>query len=333
MFDTIFLGDFMISTLALIDCNHYGNVEVIYFIKNVLTLIRVIVPIILVIMCMFDVVKTVMGDVSKGTKIASKLGKKIIAAALVFLLPSIINIVMSISEGINLTEDTCWTEATKETIEELKKQAIADANDKTQNTQDEIKNQTNEQKGDTQLNIKDNDNTSGNNNSGTAYFFLGDSRFVGMSNAVGQKTDVHWVAKTSEGHAWIKKAVVNINYLLPESGAYIFANLGVNDLAVDSYISTYKTLAQGDWKNHKLVFVAVGPKVGSGCYDNVSNKDIEEFNAKMKKGLSSISNVYYCDAYNGFGVSNYKVNGSCEIHYTNNTYKNLYNYIMNNCRF
>ena len=83
---------------------------------------------------------------------------------------------------------------------------------------------------------------------------------------------------------------------------------------------------------HKIVIVAVGPKVGNGCYNNVSNAQIENFNSKIKNGISSMSNISYCDAYDGFGKKNYKVSGSCEIHYTSDTYIKLYNYIMDNCR-
>ena len=331
----------MLSTLAIIECNKSGNVEIIYYIKNILNVLRIAVPIILIVICMFDVLKTVMSDLSKENKLNQKLFRRFFAAAIIFLLPSLINIVMSISNGINFTSDTCWTEATKENIEKLKLKEIEEADKNTGDIQTDIDTQRNSKAGTGNVNTytkkargTTNDSAKSSQNEGTAYIFLGDSRTAGMSTAVGNQDKVKWVAKVGEGYNWLTSNAVNtVNNTLPSSGAYIFANFGINDLGnISSYISKYKQLAQNDWKNHKLVIVSVGPKVGSGCYPNVSNSAIENFNQQLKNGLSSISNIYYCDTYNGFGASNFKVTGACEIHYTTATSVKLYNYIMDNCR-
>lgn len=333
----------MLSSLALIDCNYYGNVEVIYTIKNVLSFIRIFIPIILIVMCMIDVLKTVLSDLSKENKLVQKLTKKLLAASIIFLLPSIIDVIMQISNGINLTTDTCWTEATKENIEILKAKAIEEAKAKSENDKNNINEQNKSQKSNSDIKYtdkekknKDNDNSTNNTKkTAEAYIFVGDSRTVGMNTAVGKKDKVKFIAKIGEGYNWFENtaiSAVNKELKSVSGSAYIFINLGVNDLAADSYISKYKSLATSDWKKHKIVIVAVGPKVGNGCYNNVSNAQIENFNSKIKNGISSMSNISYCDAYDGFGKKNYKVSGSCEIHYTSDTYIKLYNYIMDNCR-
>ncbi len=47
-----------------------------------------------------------------------------IAAVVVFLLPSIINAVMSITDGIQLTNTSCYQEATKENIEQKRQEIM-----------------------------------------------------------------------------------------------------------------------------------------------------------------------------------------------------------------
>lgn len=333
----ILLGDIMV--LSIIECNHYGIVEVIYLIKSVLNVIRIIVPIILIIICMIDVIKVVTGDMEKNKKWTRKFVQKILAASVVFLLPTIISIVMNVVEGIDLMDEACWSEATPEKIEMLKQQAIEDSKQSDKDINSSLKDQTGNLIDDTELIIDPGNKNPGNSNSGhsntaSKYFFLGDSRFTGMSASVGTKKDTYWVTKVGAGYKYLnEEANKMVTKSLPSDGSsYIFVNLGVNDMhSVSSYINKYKSLAKNEWKNQKIVFVAVGPKIGSGCYNYVNNNQIESFNQKMKDGLNGISNIYYCDAYNDF--KDYKIAASCEIHYTNETYKKLYNFIMSHCRF
>lgn len=332
----------MLSSLALIDCNYYGNVEVIYTIKNILSFIRIFIPIILIVMCMIDVLKTVLSDLSKENKLVQKLTKKLLAAAIIFLLPSIIDVIMQISNGINLTTDTCWTEATKENIEILKAKAIEEAETNTQNAKNNLNDQNEAQKSKSELNYTEREKTNTNKDNSTnntkktaeVYIFVGDSRTVGMDTAVGKKDKVKIIAKIGEGYNWFKNtaiSAVNKELKSVSGSAYIFTNMGVNDLAVDNYISEYKSLATSDWKKHKIVVVSVGPvdeAMEKKHGYSVKNSQIESFNSKLKKGISSMSNISYCDTYNN--VSGYKTTDG--VHYTNDTYKKIYNYIMDNCR-
>lgn len=340
----------MLSSLALIDCEYYGNVEVIYIIKNVLSFIRIFVPIILIIMCMIDGLKAVIHDSSKEYKLGQKIAKRLFVAAIIFIIPSIIDIIMQISDGINLTSDTCWSEATKENVERLKEKAKEEAKAKTEQNNNNFNSNVGSRSASSNINYTepsynsnnstDSDDSTGNSTDNTkktaeAYLFLGDSRTVGMDSAVGKQDKVQMRGKVGARYDWFAgTGISEINSLLKSvsGSAYIFVNMGVNGVdEVNKYISKYKSLATSDWKGHKIVVVSVGPvdeaEEKKHGY-SVTNSQIEDFNKKLKNGISSMSNISYCDIYNN--VKGYKTTDG--VHYTNDTYKKIYNYIMNNCR-
>ena len=120
----------MILDIAV--CDNAATAETILIIKNILTIIRYVVPVILIVMSMFQIVKNVTSDSVDNEKMMSSLSKKIIAAVIVFLVPTIVSIAMSIAEGINLTQNDCWTKASKEYVQQLKNEE----NDKVTKEQD-----------------------------------------------------------------------------------------------------------------------------------------------------------------------------------------------------
>lgn len=72
-----------------------------------------------------------------------------------------------------------------------------------------------------------------------------------------------------------------------------------------------------------LYFVSVNPTSKSKEY---MNEDIDNFNAKMRQGLSSKIRYIDTNSYlkaNGFSSSD-------GVHYSTNTYKDIYNYIKRN---
>ena len=101
-------------------CHNAATAEAILIIKNILTVIRFSVPIILIVASMIQIVKTVTSDKADNKKLVTSLAKKIIAAAIVFFIPTIINFAMDIAQGISLTKDDCWNRATKEYVKELR---------------------------------------------------------------------------------------------------------------------------------------------------------------------------------------------------------------------
>lgn len=185
--------------------------------------------------------------------------------------------------------------------------------------------------------------SSSDNNSSSSgkMIFIGDSRIVGMYNSVEGKAnsmevadkgsnETYWVGKVAQGLSWFKstgmsKAKSNIT-----SGTNVVVMLGVNDLGnANDYVSTLNSYAnEVESKGGHLYFVSVLPMQESkNSGYSVNNNQIEEFNKKVKSGLSS--NVQYIDIYND---TNNKLNsgeyGTVDgLHYDASTYKKLYNVV------
>ena len=89
-----------------------------------------------------------------------------------------------------------------------------------------------------------------------------------------------------------------INGLMRDNASYnIVIWLGVNDLGnVESYSQRYYDLAVGDWREHNLYIVSVGP-VLDDLAANVSNEMINAFNTRMQELIngSGLSNLIYID--------------------------------------
>lgn len=153
----------------------------------------------------------------------------------------------------------------------------------------------------------------------TGYIFIGDSRFVAMNNVcdICEKENMFLVAKESEGYDYL------VNTAIHESKKIIQSNnditdwkciicLGVNDLYnIDKYIETYNKLKE----EYDLVLVSVNP---IEYHSTITNKKIEEFNNSIK----NIENIQYIDSYKYLTNKGFKTTDG--LHYTNNTYKDIY---------
>lgn len=115
----------MVLILDELECKA-GILETLFITKTILSIITIIVPIILIIICMINITAIMTSDDPSSKKIIKKIGPKFLSATFVFLLPSIINMTMDVIEGINLSENNCWKEATRENVR-LKKDAELNA--------------------------------------------------------------------------------------------------------------------------------------------------------------------------------------------------------------
>lgn len=115
----------MVSVLSTVTCDSSATLELLLIIKTVLQIICITVPIILIISCMISVIKTVTSFNPDLSKLWKSLLTKIIIAALVFYVPTIVNFAMEIVDGMKLNKSSCWNEATRENIKI--KQAIEEA--------------------------------------------------------------------------------------------------------------------------------------------------------------------------------------------------------------
>lgn len=183
---------------------------------------------------------------------------------------------------------------------------------------------------------------------GTLNIIIGDSRTVGMcasitgdwskcqySNGGKNSGSDFYIAQGSMGFSWFNStAVPAVNSILarnPNTKYNIYSLMGVNHLLseIDKYIPTYNSLATGEWKNHKIILVSVGPvneEVEAQNGYSTKNVNIERFNNMLRNGVRQ-SNVSYCDIYTPLGRNFGTGDG---LHYTGDTYKKIYN-LMKQC--
>lgn len=110
---------------ADIDCNDEGLLKIIYLIKTGLNLVKIFVPIMLIIWCMWDAIRNVISQNGWDQKIIKKLLNRFLAAVCVFLIPSILNFVLGILGENGFEVGTCWQEATDEKIRSIEKTDVA----------------------------------------------------------------------------------------------------------------------------------------------------------------------------------------------------------------
>ncbi|MCD7737370.1 MAG: hypothetical protein LUI07_10505 [Lachnospiraceae bacterium] len=158
------------------------------------------------------------------------------------------------------------------------------------------------------------------------YIFVGDSRTVGMSNAV-SKSNTVYIGEVSMGLVWLKSvaSVKLASCLDADSNAKVILGFGINDLSlISSYISYYKTLLK-KYPDTEFYILSVNPvdeAVAKKKGFTVTNSQIRTFNKSMKAAFPD----NYLDTYTylqkaGFGTPD-------GIHYNASTYVKLYDYII-----
>lgn len=147
--------------------------------------------------------------------------------------------------------------------------------------------------------------------------WIGDSRTVGLSNYV----NIDCIAEIGCGINYFWN---NYDYIESLRGYNIYINLGVNDLYnIDNYIYTFNTMSDDFLNNNNIYIISVNP-----CnYDyTYLNCDIINFNYQLS---ISLDNRYkYIDTYNY--LASYGFDTVDGLHYTEYTYYDIYNYVMNN---
>lgn len=101
-------------------CNNVDILRIIQIIRTAVTIIKIAVPILLILSCMFEGVKAIS---SNDTEITSKMLKswqtKAIAAILVFFIPTFINILANLGDADNNAIKACFANSTSEKIDEF----------------------------------------------------------------------------------------------------------------------------------------------------------------------------------------------------------------------
>ena len=103
-------------------CVEPDFLRIIYFIKIIINVIFIIVPIGVIVMGLIDLSKSTISSNEEEQKKKSKLFlKRIISAVLVFAVPWIVNVIMGLlgelTSNVNLAD--CWNNANSEKINDL----------------------------------------------------------------------------------------------------------------------------------------------------------------------------------------------------------------------
>ena len=115
---------YLLTTTADIPvCQLPTVLEVIYFGKLLINVVRLLLPIGLIIFCMFDFSKCVVaGDTEEQAKKSKLVFKRIIYAVLVFSVPYIVSLMSTVLNGLVPDYDSCINNATLENIQIYKKE-------------------------------------------------------------------------------------------------------------------------------------------------------------------------------------------------------------------
>ena len=189
-------------------------------------------------------------------------------------------------------------------------------------------------------------NTDSNDESEDTVFrdvlFLGDSRTRGMQNA-GVINSSNTIYGVSYGYDWLvgngtfssgntnsmTGGIQGINNLMRDNADYnIVIWLGVNDLGnAEAYYQEYQALATGEWSNHNIYVVSVGP-VDDNLSQYAKNETIQNFNNTMSNLINSsgLDNLFYIDL--GYTQESIHEYDSVGIHYSSEDYVAIYDIIM-----
>lgn len=103
----------------MIDCNSSGMLRIILFIKELLNIIKIAAPVILIIMCMIDIFKIITSNMEKINSAKQKIINRFLAAILVFLVPTFLNLTLEFLGQTKIEQFSCWIDATEENIKKL----------------------------------------------------------------------------------------------------------------------------------------------------------------------------------------------------------------------
>ena len=152
--------------------------------------------------------------------------------------------------------------------------------------------------------------------------FIGDSRTVGMKNAM--MTDAQFIAKESVGLTWFHDEARPAFDQIKNNIEICAVSLGINDLAnVDTYIAELNSFAD-TYPDKIFVYINVAP-IKESDSTQIKNQQIEEFNQKMKDGLSE--NWQIIDQY-GYATKYGYDMAADGIHYSSEQYAKTFAWLV-----
>ncbi len=158
------------------------------------------------------------------------------------------------------------------------------------------------------------------------YIFVGDSRTVGMGQAISKKEPedtCQFIAKSGEGLYWFKHEGIDSlrEALWEHPDATVIFNLGVNDLKEsENYISFYQTLFS-EYHDPSFYIMSVNPVVDEECV-GAKNEEVEDFNMKMQEAFPD----KYLDCYHYLLSEDFKTLDG--LHYPDSVYCRIHHFAV-----
>lgn len=159
-----------------------------------------------------------------------------------------------------------------------------------------------------------------------AILFVGDSRTIGMRDAVNQadsSDSCTYIAKEGEGYLWFSnEGMPQLEESLSQNPSQtVILNLGVNDLEeIHNYLNLYTDLFRL-YPQTLFYIMSVNP-IDESKFDGVTNEEIQSFNQQMLEAFPD----KYLDCYTYLLSEDYStVDG---LHYTESTYRNIHHFAV-----
>ncbi len=113
--------------MLILFCDNPGFVRLLYLLKTAITIAKFVIPIGLIVMITIDLYKNLINGIPDDKyNIGKKIGNRILAAIIVFLIPTLINLIFQILATSNIVNDyhnvsfaNCYNEASLELVNQL----------------------------------------------------------------------------------------------------------------------------------------------------------------------------------------------------------------------
>lgn len=301
----------------MVICENPDVLRVIFFGKEIINIVKIVIPIALIIFGMIGFTKAVISSDEKvNKKNISLFFKRILNAILVFTVPWIVELfIVTIGDivgEVNYTD--CLQNVTADKIAEF--DAITLEQENVNNGND----------------ISEDSYIYSNDTSNNYTILVGDSRVVGMCmyTDINDNTDCS-IAEVGKGSYWFKNnAYSRIKDKLSSNfGSNVVIYMGTNDLgSIEDSTSTYAEYINklaNDYSKSKIVVVSVTPIIDNNVIDYkdiVNDSNAVKFNNTLYNKLNS--NVLYCNIHD----ENFEYYAGDGIHYDSSTYREIYNAIL-----
>ncbi len=370
--------------MFMFKCDDINFLRNIMYMKSIINIIFIVVPIILIVMLVVDAVKAVVASDDGLRKMWKSFVKRIVAAILVFFVPTMVSLVFSTIENVTNNSIACYNDATDENIQKIAsrkateyfetidksnvtltqiaklKKYINNMTDKTEqeeykkklaelekiyeDRQAEIAKKEEEERREIRRRQEERKGSGGGGSPKDKTIIVGDSEIVAMCENYKLCENNQYFAKIGEGYYWfVHTAISHVNSIV-QSGEYnIVIVLGSNGVGISSsegtsesekYFNKVKSLAEGEWKKHNIVYVSVNPcndSVAASMGYYIKQVAIDAFNKNMKTKISSanLSNLSFCDTATGLNI--HEIDAGDGLHYNKKGASQVYNTIKNKC--